>query len=143
MTETNVGIFEEVREYPDPAAARRFASLVGLDINIGGGLEGVVIGAAVGAGLAVATHSADEREIATPARRRLQVALITAVLCGLSGLALSLAGRPLASGTIHVIAGAAKGSRATLAPLGRLIGEPNLGPVTSAILAIGETATSV
>jgi AAA+ superfamily predicted ATPase len=31
MTETNVGIFEEVREYPDPAAARRFASLVGLD----------------------------------------------------------------------------------------------------------------
>jgi AAA+ superfamily predicted ATPase len=31
MTETNVGIFEEVREYPDPVAARRFASLVGLD----------------------------------------------------------------------------------------------------------------
>jgi AAA+ superfamily predicted ATPase len=31
MNETNVGIFEEVREYPDPSAARRFASLVGLD----------------------------------------------------------------------------------------------------------------
>lgn len=27
----NIGIFEEVREYPDPAAARRFAGLVGLD----------------------------------------------------------------------------------------------------------------
>src|SRR5258708_6231766 len=30
MTETT-GIFEEVREFPDPAAARRFAGLVGLD----------------------------------------------------------------------------------------------------------------
>src|ERR1700693_149592 len=31
MIENKVGIFEEVREYPDPTAARRFASLVGLD----------------------------------------------------------------------------------------------------------------
>ena len=31
MTEDKIGIFGEVREYPDPAAARRFASLVGLD----------------------------------------------------------------------------------------------------------------
>jgi AAA+ superfamily predicted ATPase len=31
MIDNKIGIFEEVREYPDPAAARRFASLVGLD----------------------------------------------------------------------------------------------------------------
>lgn len=31
MTDTSTGIFAEVREYPDPAAARRFAALVGLD----------------------------------------------------------------------------------------------------------------
>jgi len=31
MKENNVGIFEEVREFPDPAAARRYAALVGLD----------------------------------------------------------------------------------------------------------------
>jgi hypothetical protein len=31
MIDNKVGIFEEVREYPEPAAARRFASLVGLD----------------------------------------------------------------------------------------------------------------
>jgi AAA+ superfamily predicted ATPase len=31
MTHDRTGIFEEVREYPDPAAARRFAALVGLD----------------------------------------------------------------------------------------------------------------
>ena len=58
----------------------------------------------------------------------LRAALITAVICGLAGLALTLAGRPLVGGTIHVIADAADGSRATLAPLGRLIGEPDFGP---------------
>jgi SpoVK/Ycf46/Vps4 family AAA+-type ATPase len=31
MNDNKAGVFEEVREYPDPAAARRFASLVGLD----------------------------------------------------------------------------------------------------------------
>jgi AAA+ superfamily predicted ATPase len=31
MIDNKVGIFEEVREFPDPAAARRFGSLVGLD----------------------------------------------------------------------------------------------------------------
>lgn len=31
MNDANIGIFEEVREFPDPTAARRFASLVGLD----------------------------------------------------------------------------------------------------------------
>jgi AAA+ superfamily predicted ATPase len=31
MSDGKAGIFEEVREFPDPAAARRFASLVGLD----------------------------------------------------------------------------------------------------------------
>ncbi|MGA8408020.1 MAG: AAA family ATPase [Candidatus Acidiferrales bacterium] len=31
MIDSKVGIFEEVREFPDPAAARRFGALVGLD----------------------------------------------------------------------------------------------------------------
>jgi hypothetical protein len=65
---------------------------------------------------------------------------MTAVTCGLAGLAITLAGRPLAGGTIHAIADAAEGSRATLAPLGRLIGEPDLGPVSSAIIAFSECA---
>ena len=73
-------------------------------------------------------------------RRRVRAALITAVICGLAGLALTLAGRPLVGGTIHAIADAADGSRATLAPLGRLIGEPDFGPVSRAILAFGEGA---
>lgn len=31
MTEKNIGIFEEVREFPDPSATRRYTALVGLD----------------------------------------------------------------------------------------------------------------
>ena len=31
MNDGNIGVFEEVREFPNPSAARRFASLVGLD----------------------------------------------------------------------------------------------------------------
>ena len=72
--------------------------------------------------------------------KRWQAALIMAVSCGLGGLALTLGGRPLVAGAIHAIADAAEGSRATLAPLGRLIGEPDLGPLSRAILGFGEPA---
>lgn len=116
------------------------AALVGLDLDVGGGLEGLLIGGSAGLGFAIATRSTQDGLAAPRGRKRLQAALITAVICGLAGLALTLAGRPLAGGTIHAIADAADGSRATLAPLGRLIGEPDFGPVSRGILAFGEGA---
>jgi DNA-binding winged helix-turn-helix (wHTH) protein len=106
------------------------ASLMGLDVAVGGGIEGVVIGAAAGAG-----YTLDAR-IESPTR----ALVVSAVLSGLAGLALMLGGRPLVGGTIHTIAIAADGSRAILAPLGRLIGEPDFGPVSQNILAFGEAA---
>ena len=116
------------------------AALVGLDLDIGGGLEGVVIGGAAGAGYAIATRHTDGEMAAPRGRRRVRAALITGGICGLAGLALTIGDRPLVGGTIHAIAVAAHGSRATLAPLGRLIGEPDFGPVSRAILAFGEGA---
>ena len=116
------------------------AVLVGLDLDIGGALEGLVIGAAAGAGYAIATRHTDGEMAAPRGRKRVRAALITAAICGLAGLALTLAARPLVGGTIHAIAGASHGSRATLAPLGRLIGEPDFGPVSRSILAFGEGA---
>lgn len=104
-------------------------TLLGLDIAVGGGIEGLVIGGAAGVGYAIAND------------RPLRSALVTAFLCGLGGMALTFAGFPLAGGTIHAIANAAEGSQATLAPLGRLIGEPDFGPISRAILASGEAAT--
>jgi DNA-binding winged helix-turn-helix (wHTH) protein len=116
------------------------AALVGFDIEVGGGLEGLVIGAGAGAGYAIATRTPEGGMAAPRGRRRLRAALITAVICGLAGLTLTLAGHPLVGGTIHAIADAAHGSRATLAPLGRLIGEPDFGPLSRAIIAFGEGA---
>ena len=55
-------------------------------------------------------------------------------------MALALGGRPLVGGTIHEIADASLGSQTTMAPLGRLIGEPDFGPVTATLLATGEGA---
>jgi hypothetical protein len=41
---------------------------------------------------------------------------------------------------LHAIARAAHSSQVTLAPLGRLIGEPDFGPVTQAVIGFGEAA---
>ena len=117
------------------------SGLIGLDVAVGGSWQGLAIGASAGAGVAVATSVGDRDAGPTTQRARLTMALLLGVCCGLSGLALSLMGQPMAGGTIHAIADAAQGSRATLAPLGRLLGEPDFGPVTSAILAFGEAAT--
>lgn len=116
------------------------AALVGLDIPVGGGLEGILIGGAAGLGVASATRRTADGFAEPLAQRHLRAALIVAVSCGIAGLGLNLAGRPLVSGTINVMAHAAEGSRARLAPLGRLIGEPDFGPVSSAILAFSEGA---
>jgi DNA-binding winged helix-turn-helix (wHTH) protein len=116
------------------------AALVGLDVDVRGGLEGVLIGGAAGLAFAIATRRTEDGLTASRVRKRWQAALIMAVSCGLAGLALTLGGRPLVAGTIQAIADAAEGSRATLAPLGRLIGEPDLGPLSRAILGFGEPA---
>ena len=107
------------------------ASLVGMDLQVGGGVEGMVIGACAGLGFALGTRNRGHLPAA---------ALVTALSCGAAGLVLAWSGRPLAGGTIHAIAQAAEGSRATLAPLGRLIGEPDFGPLSRTIAAFGECA---
>jgi DNA-binding winged helix-turn-helix (wHTH) protein len=116
------------------------AALVGLDLDIGGGPEGLLIGGCAGLGFAIATRSAGDGFAEARGHKRVHAALIVALTCGLAGLVLTYAGRPLAGGTIHAIADAAEGSRATLAPLGRLIGEPGFGPLSRAIAAFGECA---
>lgn len=107
------------------------SSLMGVHIDIGGGIEGVAIGAAAALGYGIATTKVD-------GRRRVLIAGITAAFCGLAGLALAGAGRPLVGGTIHMIASGVTGSQAALTPLGRLVGEPDFGPVSRAIIGTGE-----
>lgn len=116
------------------------AALVGISLNLGGSLEGLVIGGAAGAGYAFGTRRLEGGLAAPRGRRRLQAVGLTAILCGTGGLILTMAGRPLVGGTVHAIAQAADGSQVTLAPLGRLIGEPDFGPVTQAVIGFGEAA---
>ena len=116
------------------------AALVGVNIDTGGGLEGLAIGGATGLGYSIATSHAADGLAAPRGRRRLGAAGVTAAACGLAALALALAGRPLVGGTIHLIAQASVGSQATLTALGRLIGEPDFGPLTAALISTAEGA---
>jgi DNA-binding winged helix-turn-helix (wHTH) protein len=114
------------------------ATLVGVRIEIGGTLEGIVIGATVGAGYALATRHSEGGLAAPRGRRRVLAAALIGVMCGAAGVVLTLAGRPLVGGTLHGIARIAEGSEVTLTPLGKLIGEPDFGPVSQMLLGFGE-----
>jgi DNA-binding winged helix-turn-helix (wHTH) protein len=116
------------------------AALVGMHIAVGGGLEGLAIGAAAGVGYSLATSRPEGGLAAPRGRRRLGAVGMTAAACGLAALALALAGRPLVGGTIHAIAQASLGSQAALTPIGRLIGEPDFGHVTAALVSTSEGA---
>jgi DNA-binding winged helix-turn-helix (wHTH) protein len=116
------------------------ATLVGIRIGIGGGLEGLVIGAAAGLSYALTTSDVSGGLAAPRGRRRLIAATVAAAACGLGALALTLAGRPLVGGTIHAIAQATEGAQVMLTPLGQLIGEPDFGPLSRAVLGTGEGA---
>jgi hypothetical protein len=116
------------------------AALVGLRLDIGGGIEGLLIGGAAGLGYALATQLPSGGLAAPQGWPRVRVALITAAACAVAGLALTLADRALAGGTIHLIAQASHDAQVTLTPLGRLIGEPDFGRVSGAVIGTGEAA---
>lgn len=114
-------------------------TLVGIRVDVGGGVEGLVIGALSGLGYALTTRRAEGGLAAPRGSRLVQVVAATGGACAAGGVALALAGRPLVGGTIHAIALASAGSHALLTPLGRLLGEPDFGPVTRTVIAAGET----
>jgi DNA-binding winged helix-turn-helix (wHTH) protein len=116
------------------------SALVGVHVDIGGGLEGLAIGAAAGVGYSLTTSHADGGLAAPRGGRRVIVTATSAMACGLAALVLALAGRPLVGGTIHLIAEASSGSQAALTALGRFIGEPNFGPLTAAVISTCEGA---
>jgi DNA-binding winged helix-turn-helix (wHTH) protein len=116
------------------------AVLVGVQVETGGGLEGLVIGGAAGLGYAAGTATARNGLASPRGRRRWRAAALVAAACGLGALALTLNGRPLVGGTVHAIAQASQGSQVVLTPLGTLIGEPDFGPITRAVIGTGEGA---
>ena len=116
------------------------AGVVGLDVDTGGGVEGLVIGAAAGLAYAATTRRSNGGLAAPRGRRRLQTAMVTGAVCGLAALAITAQGRPLVGGTVHEIARAAEGSQVSLAPLGRVLGEPDFGPFSQGVIGFCEGA---
>jgi hypothetical protein len=115
-------------------------AIVGVQIETGGGVEGLIIGASAGLGYAIGTSRVEWGLAAPRGGPRFRAAALTALLCGAGALSLTLAGRPLVGGTLHEIADQARGSQITLTPLARLIGEPDFGPVSQRLIGTGEGA---
>jgi DNA-binding winged helix-turn-helix (wHTH) protein len=105
-------------------------TLLGIEAPTGGALEGALVGIAAGVGITLMRRQSSHA----------RVVVTMAVLCGMAGLVLALLGRPLVGGTLHAIAQGTHGSGALLAPLGRLIGEPDFGPLSRAVIAFCECA---
>jgi DNA-binding winged helix-turn-helix (wHTH) protein len=116
------------------------STLVGVTLSIGGGLEGLALGAAAGLGYSVSTSHVQGGLAAPRGGKRFRAAALTGGACGIAALILTLSGRPLVGGTIHSIAQASRGSQAALTPIARLVGEPDFGPLTAAVIGTGEGA---
>lgn len=111
-------------------------------VHSGGPIDGLVIGAAAGAGYALATSQPPGGGLAAPrGKRRFLAAVSVGAFCAAGGVALALAGRPLIGGLVHDIARSSRDAELELAPLGRLIGEPDFGPIARATLSAFEGAT--
>lgn len=114
------------------------AALVGMHLDVGGSVEGLAIGAAAGLGYAMSTAFVEGGLAAPRGGRRVATAVVVGLACAGATLGLALSGRALVGGTVHLIAEASQGSQVVLTPLGRLVGEPDFGPITAAILGTGE-----
>jgi DNA-binding winged helix-turn-helix (wHTH) protein len=118
---------------------RALQGLFGQELAVvGGGWEGLALGAAAGLGLALTTHP-EGGGMATPrGKGRVRTVLATAACCGLAALLLTWAGRPLAAVSLNAMARGFKGSRVGLAPLARLVGEAELGPLSRSLVGAYE-----
>jgi DNA-binding winged helix-turn-helix (wHTH) protein len=115
--------------------------LVGIDLDMGGAVEGLAIGGAAGIGYGAATSRTTGGLASPRGRGRWSTAGLTAAACGLAALGLAVAGHVLVGGTVHALAQASAGAQAVLTPLGRLVGEPDFGPATAALISMGEGVT--
>ena len=105
-------------------------------VALAGGLEGLVVGAAVGAGYAVATRRLLQGGMAAPrGSARWRVALTTGTITALAAMALALVGRHLVGSSLDVMADTFAGSRVGLDPLARLLGEDSLRPITRTLVS--------
>jgi DNA-binding winged helix-turn-helix (wHTH) protein len=117
--------------------------LVGLHLSYSSGwFDGLVLGAAAGAGYALATRQPPGGGLAAPpGLARFKAAAIVGACCAAAAALLALNGRLLVGGLVHDVAQSSRDARLVLAPLGHLIGEPDFGQMTRVVLSAFEGAT--
>jgi transcriptional regulator HilA, main transcriptional regulator of SPI1 len=116
-------------------------ALVGIRLDrIGGPLEGLILGFAVGAGYAATTRQRSGGGMATPVGSDRVVTLLVVAICtALAGLLLSATSHPLVGGFINQLADASSNSQVALTPLRTLYSDPLFGRGTKALLAMFES----
>lgn len=114
--------------------------LFGHDLSaVGGGFEGLIIGAAAGLGYALSTPRPGGGGLATPrGRSRLWAAIVTGLACAAGGILVTWTRGHLTGVSLDFMARTFQGSQVGLTPLARVFGEQEVGPVTRTILAAWE-----
>jgi hypothetical protein len=114
-------------------------ALFGLDgLTLGGGLEGLALGAAAGLGFGLTTGRITGGLAAPRGRARAGPVAATAHSCALAAAGLSGIGGSLGAASLAAIVRRFPASRVELARLGRPFGEDCLGPRTLTALGFGE-----
>jgi hypothetical protein len=110
--------------------------LFGRDLSpVAGGFEGLVLGAAVGAGYALATPLPEGGMASPRGKARLEAALLAGGLAALASLVLALTGHHLGAMSLDFTARSFPGSQVSLDPLARLLGEARPGTITRGVLS--------
>ncbi len=113
--------------------------LFGRDLSpLTGAVEGLVLGGAVGLGYGLATPIADGGMATPHGLARVRVALLTGLACALAAGMLGWSGRFLGAMSLDFMAQSFPGSQVGLAPLARLLGEPEPGVVTRVAISVFE-----
>jgi DNA-binding winged helix-turn-helix (wHTH) protein len=116
--------------------------LFGRDLQpVAGGLEGLVIGGAVGLGYALATPRSEGGMAAPRGAHRFEVAVVTGLFGAAAAMALAGSGRLLGAMSLDFMAHSYPGSQVSFEPLARLIGEATPGPLTRLLIGGGEGLT--
>ncbi len=113
--------------------------LFGRDLSpLAGGLEGLVLGAAVGLGYALATPRAGGGMAAPRGRARWRAVVLAGLATAAAAALLAAAGRYLGAMSLDFMAHAFPGSQVGLAPLARLLGEDEPGLATRLAISAWE-----
>ena len=115
--------------------------LFGLELaEIGGPVEGLMLGTAAGIGYAATNRRPGGGGMAAPAgSARVRTVIVVGICTAVAGLILSITGHPMVGGLINEIAQSSSGAQMTLTPLGDLYDEPSFGGGTKVLLAMFES----